>query len=241
MCLKRFYALAVLIFFISCSDPSSEGARVISLQPYHVIKLNSVFEVYLLQDTSFSVKVMGDARVIENIRFNVREDTLTISNEYSTKWLSPNRNRVSLFIGSSRLKGIEINESCYIKSIDPIISADFQIINQPTPRLCEIDIELDNYYFLYWNNYQCGGSVTLRGKTTHLETHTFALMRVDAKNLIADYAVIENGSKGDCEVNVQQRLRYAIHSTGNIYLYGTPNEISLLEETTSTGKLIQRE
>lgn len=236
---KKCVWLSLLICSISCQDSDlQETTRVVHLKPFYSMELHSVFEVYLLQDTTFNITVTGDSEVIGDVLFSIEDSVLTVSNGNKRKWLNPGTSRVKLYVNSNVLSSINIYETCYIKSLDPIISESFIIINQPTPRLCEIDIELDNSYFLYWNNYQCGGRINLRGRTDYLETHTFALMTLDAKYLIADYAFIETRSKGDCEVNVQQQLEYSIHDAGNIYLHGTPDEI-ILKERTSTGKLIQ--
>jgi len=106
------------------------------------------------------------------------------------------------------------------------------------PKLAELDLELNNGSFLYWNNHQCGGKLTLRGKTGSLLAYTFGYMSVDAVSLRADNAIIENSSKGDFEVWVNDKIEYSIRGIGDIYLYGNPDDI-VLNERTSEGELIQ--
>jgi hypothetical protein len=109
-------------------------------------------------------------------------------------------------------------------------------MGHPT-KLSTIELELNCKRFLYWNNYQCGGKLTLTGRTENLLIYSFALMTVDARALEADYAWIENHSKGDSRVHVENTLEYSIHGVGNIYLYGNPPEI-IAHEVTSSGQLI---
>jgi hypothetical protein len=233
------YSILILALLISCNDfDKDEASRIIAFEPFYFLKLHSVFDVYLLQDTSFSIKVAGEEGLIKHVRFEIEGDVVSVHNEFKGKWLNPETNKVKLYISASFLYKIELYESCNIQTIDPIVSPDFVIFNHATPKLCQVDVELANSTFLYWNNYQCGGKVILRGRTGYLEAHTFALMTMDASQLITDDAFIENSSKGDCQVNVVRQLKYSIHNTGNIYLHRTPAEI-ILNERTSTGQLIR--
>ena len=77
----------------------------------------------------------------------------------------------------------------------------------------------------------------MSGKTEELKIWNTAIMSVDAKNLVTEYALVENDSKGVCEVNVTNRLDYKIKGKGDIHLYGNPPEINE-GEVSSTGKLI---
>jgi hypothetical protein len=60
---------------------------------------------------------------------------------------------------------------------------------------------------------------------------------VNARDLQTDYALIENGSQGDCIVNVNTTLEYSITGIGNIKYSGTPSQI-VQRAITGTGQLI---
>ncbi len=55
-------------------------------------------------------------------------------------------------------------------------------------------------------------------------------MSVNAGSLIANNAIIDDDSKGDCDLFVTDKLEYSISGTGNIYLKGNPKEIILDEK-----------
>lgn len=237
--LKYFGFLMLLTIFISCDENGiEEGTFYERLLPFTTLELNSVFDVYLIQDTIYAVKIVGNPQVIKNIRFKVENGILRISNDSRGKWLQPEENKVKLFISSNRLSQIFPKETCYIETVNPIITDDFSIIQGNKPKLSQINLTLDCGTFFYWNNYQCGGKLTLSGKTKNLIVYSFALMSVNARELRTDYALIENNSKGDCEVFVTNMLEYSIRGVGDIYLHGNPNEI-IANEQTSTGQLIQ--
>ena len=62
-------------------------------------------------------------------------------------------------------------------------------------------------------------------------------MSVDAKNLVADSAIVKNSSKGLCEIFVGLKLEYSINGVGDIHLYGFPDQIVEVE-LSSSGRLI---
>ena len=105
-------------------------------------------------------------------------------------------------------------------------------------KLNEAVLQLNCTTFYYWNNHPCGGKLTLSGTVQNLRIWNFALMSVEAKDLTAYDALVENSSQGDCEVTVTGKLEYSIKNSGNIYLHGHPPQI-VLKEKTSTGELIQ--
>lgn len=241
--IMNFFYRAVLISLIgsltlSCEEQEyKEVTHYEDLPPFQEVELNSVFEVYLIQDSTYSLKIAADEGVIKNVIFSLEEGVLTIENTSNIKWINPGSNKVKLYIRSNRLRAIRPNETCYMKSLNPIISDEFKIIMGHHPKLAEIDLELNNDTFYYWNNHQCGGKLTLTGKTRRLMAYTFGYMSIDAVGLSADYALLENNSKGDCNVWVNHKIECSIRGVGNIYLYGNPGEV-VLNEQTSEGELI---
>jgi len=93
--------------------------------------------------------------------------------------------------------------------------------------------------FYYWNDFPCGGLLTLSGKAESLKLWNYAILSVDAKYLTAKTAIVENNSQGDCTVNVGEKLNYSITNKGNINLYGSPTEI-IEGVLNSSGQLIER-
>jgi hypothetical protein len=98
-----------------------------------------------------------------------------------------------------------------------------------------LDLDCETFYF--WNNFPCGGKVTLSGNTNILKIWNVALMAVDASKLHTSTALIENASKGDCKIFSTQSVTYTLTGEGNLYVKGNPAEIIKMEES-STGTLI---
>lgn len=236
--LKKYTLIVLLPFIMACDDGNGKMSQHTVLSSFDIIEFNSVFEVYLTTDSIFSIKIEGHENTVKNISFNVEDSVLRVRNNARLKWLTPEDNRVKLYISSNHLREIRVKEMCYIETINTLVTDNLNLIIHPTPKLSEINMKLDCKQFFYWNNHQCGGKLTLSGKSNNLLIYSFALMSVDARALDTDYALVENNSKGDCEVMVRDKIEYSIRGTGNIYLYGAPKEIVLMEKM-STGKLIK--
>jgi hypothetical protein len=237
---KYIVLLVAGIMLVSCEDDGSREASVYKTTlPFDIIELNSVFEVYLVQDTLHALEIVGDEDVVKHVTFQVEGGTLSVQNNSTAKWVNPAHNSLRLYLHSDLFHEIRPNETCSIRSVNAIGGDFFQIVMGSRPKLTEIDLTLDCDTFYYWNNFQCGGKVTLRGSTKYLEIYSFALVSVDALDLTTKYAIVKNNSKGDCEVTVSEQLSYAIRGRGNIYLHGSPAKI-IRDEVTSSGRLIER-
>lgn len=233
---KRFL-MGFFLLLTSCSD-YEPTTNITELPAFDQVHLNSVFNVFLIQGDSYSIRIEADEEVAPHISFEVKDGILTVENNHKLKWLTPRASKVSLYITAVALSGITVNETCSIQTLNTLSADRFFIVMAPAPKLTEINLDLDCNEFYYWNNHQCGGKVSLKGRTRKLILYAFALITIDAKALAAEFALVENNSKGNCEIFVNQQLEYSIRGEGDIILYGNPAEI-LLEEDISSGQLIQ--
>ncbi len=234
---KAYLLILLLQILFSCRNEFDERTRQVSLSPFHTVVLNSVFNVYVTQDTTFSIKIIANGQVSDKVSAIVINDTLSISNNAKQQWLHPETNKVTLYITSNQPAQIRVNQTCFIQTINPIISDSFFLLMESPVKLMQANLELNCKTFNYWNNYLCGGRITLTGKVGNLTVNSFSIMSVDASNLIADNANIQNSSAGDCDIFVTDELDYSLHGTGNIYVRGNPKKIIELSKT-SSGQLI---
>lgn len=230
------YFLTALIILLSCEKEMQTASRFSSLPEFTEIELNSTFDVYINEDTVYSIEIIAAKDFIEDIVFIVDSNVLKISNDRGGKWLSPGKNKVELYINSKPLSKVSANQTCNVKTLSPITSHEFGLIL--ASKANEASLELACYSFYYWNNFPTGGKLKLSGTTEKLKIWNTAIMTVDAKDLTARFAHIENSSKGNCEVTVLERFEYSITGIGDIHLYGSPYEI-IKNQVTSSGQLIQ--
>jgi hypothetical protein len=103
-------------------------------------------------------------------------------------------------------------------------------------RYFDADLQFDCTTFYYWNNIN-GGAMKLNGQVQELKLWNTGLCSVNARDLQTNYALVDNGSQGDCIVNVNTTLEYSITGIGNIKYSGTPSQI-VQRAITGTGQLI---
>ena len=235
--IKFAYLVVIFLVIFSCEKNNEIVTVQKDLPVFEEIVLRSVFIVYLVQDTVYSIKITGNEDFVEKIYFSVEDKVLNIKNEFNLKWLRPKDNKVSLYISADSLKKITAAETCYIETVNAIKSDEIGLIFNG--KLNQAQLELDCNIFYYWNNFPCGGKLTLTGYSNYLKIWNCALMSVDAGNLSTDNALVENSSEGICKIHVINKLEYSIYGEGDIHLYGTPNEI-IAREITSTGKLVYK-
>jgi hypothetical protein len=232
----RPVTLLFLLLLIACTKESEKDTVVIhELPPFDTIWIKSVFHVFLIQDTVFSIRIEGREDFIDGIICRVENKKLILNNDTKGMWLSPENNKIKLYISSDSLKNITVDETSFVETINPIITERFGISLGNKLGMANLELNCDNFYF--WNNHPSGGMLTLRGYTRTMGLWNFAIMSIDASGLITEEAYVENYSKGDCKIRVREKLWYGIYGTGNIYLYGETNQIFPLENSI-TGKLI---
>lgn len=169
------------------------------------------------------------------MKFELTADsTLHFKNEYKGAFLHPKKNDVKIYVTVKDLKLIHADETCKIFSTNTLSGSDLGIIF--AGKLNEASLDLNYQSVYYWNNFPCGGKLQLSGSCNELKIWNYALMSVDAQELISQNVFIENSSKGDCSVHAVQGIEYSIFGEGNILLTGQP----IIHEkiVTSSGKLI---
>ncbi len=233
---KQFIFLCILCLFISCDKELIYKTRYVSLEPFEKIELKDNFEVFITEGSAYSIEITGEAETVDWVDYKVENNILSIENNKKAKWITPKKNKIEISITSPPLKEIAASEGCNIQTLNPITSIEFGLILKGKSN--QATLELNSNTFYYWNYFPSGGKLTLSGKTERLKIWNFAIMSVDAKDLTSQYAVIENSSKGDCEVTVLKKLEYSILGEGNIHLYGEPLEI-IADDLSSSGRLIQ--
>ena len=234
---KGIFILLILSAFAShsCKKQLTEETFEKTLGEFDSLVLNSVFEVHLIQGTENKIKIDGAKKILEKITISIENNTLKLENQYNGNWMRPGKNKVVVFITVNKLAKITANETCNILTDNTLIGDEIGLVL--TSKLNQATLDLDCETFYFWNNFPCGGKVTLSGNTNILKIWNVALMAVDASKLHTHTALIENASKGDCKIFSTQSVTYTLTGEGNLYVKGNPAEIIKLEES-SSGTLI---
>jgi hypothetical protein len=234
---KFWFILILLLPLFSCKKELSTTTLTRELSDFDTLILNSVYEVELTQDTVNVIELIGATKIIEKIDISNTKGNLSLTTNYQGSWLYPENNKITVRIHTNGIHLIKANETCNIISINALTGNEIGLIM--TSKLNEASLKLNCGTFYYWNNFPCGGKITLSGQVSNLKLWNVALMAVDAQALTCQTALVKNGSKGDCKLTCVQQLICALQGEGNIYLWGNPPSVIITEQS-STGKLIKQ-
>lgn len=234
--MRFIFIIACLAFLVSCNKDKSYIEIEHSLDAFETIELNSSFDVELVEDSAFFVEVKGMAHIVNQVEFTVVDGQLRIKRNSKNDWLHPKKNKVTLVIHAAPLREVVLNEACSVTTRGAITSQEFGLVMKGKAGEADLDLNCDIFYF--WNNAPTGGKVTLNGQCNTLKLWTTAIVTVDAQKVSTQWCYIENGSKGDCSVNVSSFLEYSLTAQGNIRLYGNPPQINVIEHS-GEGELIE--
>jgi hypothetical protein len=209
-----------LLLLFSCKKHEPVTTEHI-VSEFDTLVLSDVFDVNLIQGTENSVKIKGSKQFIDDVSWENKDNTLTFHNNANHKWLNPKTNKITLEITVNGLSKIVANETCTIKSTNTLIADELGLILKSKLNHAALDISCNTFY--YWNNFPCGGTVDLRGNCQTLKVWNYALMQINASELHASTALIENYSKGDVRVWCTDTISYKINGSGGIRVKGSPS------------------
>ena len=237
--IQNTFIITLLISLIACQKKDTNYSVITSPTPFSEIELHSAFDVFLKEDSIFSINAIGRQDVVENLVFTITEGVLKIEDPRKSEWRTPTSNKVELYITTPPLSKVTTFEACNIKTLNPITSLDFGLVLGGKANEATLALNCDIFY--YWSGSVSGGKITLTGQSKQLKLWNTGLIQIDALNLQTDYALVENKSRGNCEVNVVDKLEYAIFNSGNIIVHGTPNVVTEMEHDDAVvGQLIQK-
>jgi hypothetical protein len=228
---------ALLVFSYSCNRGDKLDERItqeFGNREFTWVNVNNVFDIYLVQDTAWSVSVKGSPKAMEGLKISYVGDTLILDRRRKGEAFRPKTGNPEVYLHFDSLSRINTYETCYIKSVNAITGYSLGIVDET--KFTEVDLELNNRTFYYWNNPN-GSLLRLKGRALELKLWHSGLSSIDATALNTDLVIAENSSQGETKVHVNTELIYKLASTGNIVFIGNPSKITKIPAE-GTGKLV---
>jgi Putative auto-transporter adhesin, head GIN domain len=235
--MKRIgFILGIILLLNSCKKNNVDITKYKQLDAFDTIYLNSNFDVFLTEGNAYTIEIEGKEAHVANVELEVKEHTLSIHDNSTAKWRTPQQNKITLRITTTSLAKLVVNATCNIKTENAITSNEFGLALKGKAN--EANLELNCNKYASWSDHLTGGKLTLRGKANKAIIHFTAIMSVDAQELTTKEASIENDSQGDCSITVTEKFDYTLSNAGNINLFGPDSLAISRNEVTSTGELI---
>jgi len=233
--LQHISLLAAILYLSACEKTPLTSATIPLSQAYDTLVLADVFDVELVQDSLSFLEINGNPKFVSHIKAQLENNTLTVHNENRWRWLYPEKNNIRLTLHFKQLAKIIANETCYLHNEKAIVANELGLVLKSKLNQAQLNLNCQTFYF--WNNFPCGGMLTLQGTCNEVKLWNYALMQVHANELSTHIARIENASKGDIRVYCSDSMFYKIKGAGNIEVFGNPTFLVDLGSSGS-GKLI---
>lgn len=217
-----------------CLKTSGELVEtIITLPGFTSLQINQEFDITLEQSPSQEVVLITGENLIDEIKFDVTDSKLTISDENSCDWVR-DYNFPKVTIRHPGLSQIRQNGGGSIISTDTLIINTLHLISENSTGLFDLRFQCDK--LVITNNDL--SNYYLSGITNQLEVGFFSGDgRFEGAQLLATHVNVFHRGSNDIIVNVSEILTGRILSTGNIiYVGNTPSTIDISDE--NRGELI---
>jgi hypothetical protein len=223
--MKIFLRLGIIaIFLISCSkdmvwEAGKDVTRTVPLNPYSIVKINSIFDVLLVPDTACFAAITCGKNLIERVTITQEADNIELSEFTDMNWTrSYQKTRIELHF--RQLQFIEVNDCVTLESRGalkvPLLSL---WVNSD---LSEVDIQVVCDQFKLSVSEDNFGVYRVSGATgsSCLEPNGSAHYRME--HLETDSCHVVHKGIGDCYVNAKRILEGNITAKGRLYYKNNP-------------------
>lgn len=240
---KIISGLIFIFIFSGCEKFIFSGAgEVVILEEefdsFSKISFYDIFAVELQSDTVFSIEIETRERYLDKILFSIDSGNLVLHDHNQVKWLSDYSWPIV------RISFPELTGQIFLES--PVVMTTKDTLHVPSLNILslgktgDLNMAIDTDRFQFATGSDNSGYYRFSGRTAYSKLWPRGSSIIDASGLETDHCYIYNNSIGDCAVRVNTKLEARLNTMGNVYYYGNPIELLLIEESGS-GRLIHEE
>lgn len=234
-----FLFLIVTILFSACKKENRcdcfkrTGSVIIEtreISGFDKIYVEDNLNVFLTQDSIFSVKVEAGENIAPLIKTEVRNGTLYIKNDNRCNWTRSYDKPFNVYITMPVITYVTSDGTGNIKGLNTIKrdTIDVQIKNSGNIELSLTSLKINSHM-------HGSGDVTLSGTTYEHACDIGGTGYLYCTNLKTRYTFVHTFTTGICYVNCSGYLICIIDRIGDVYCYGHPATVA--KTLNSSGKL----
>jgi Putative auto-transporter adhesin, head GIN domain len=202
-----------------------------SLSGFSGIYLKDNVDVFITEDSVFSVRVEAGEHIVPLIVTEVKNNTLYIENNNRCNWARAYNKALNVYITMPKIDRITSNGSGKITGLNTISSEVLTVETQKTG-----DVELWVSCKTLFSQADAWGDILLHGSVVSFSCDVKSNAFVNAQDMVANYAWIHHYGTGNCSIKMDGTIDCQLDNMGDIYCYGNPIVRDILEN--GTGKLI---
>lgn len=176
---------------------------------------------YQNADTCY-IKVKFGENIIAKIETEVIDQTLYVSNSATCNWVRNLKKTPTVIVYAPTLKYINNTSSGNLTFKDTLTANDFFYEQRNANGTIDILLSTLNTRIYTHTGYT---QVNIKGKTQHVGLYNASVGKMDASQLIADTAIVNNTSIQDIKCRAKKYFFGEINLSGNILFYGNPLKV----------------
>ena len=223
--MKQFILpVLAMILFSSCHFVGGERIRgngnittvTSNVSDFSGVDVSGAANVYVTQDSSYSVKVETDENLHSYLIVEVRGDLLRIHQEHNVN-LRPTK--LNVYVSGPMFKRLEASGACKIISENTLSSSEAMSIDLSGAS----DVNLDINSPKIRAELSGAGTVELKGETRELSVDGSGSTDVKCFDLKAENVNVEISGAGSAQVFASVKLDVRVSGSGDIRYKGNPS------------------
>jgi hypothetical protein len=224
---KSITILFIALSFAIAQAQSSEkikgngniSTKEIATSDYDKVAVTGFFDVELVSGNEGKISIKGEENLLEHIRIDVNDNTLTIATEKG-KRISPSTGKtITITVPFESLSEVNLSGSGDISSKNTIKSAKFATTLTGSGDL-HLDIEAQEVTATLTGS----GDLILKGKTEAFTSTLTGSGDLNASRLQSGDVTSNVSGSGDCKVYCSDSLYARVSGSGAIYYAGDPKK-----------------
>lgn len=200
---------------IDGKGPSVSENRMLS--NFNSIRSEMSGNVFIRQDSFYSVEVRGQQNVLNVLRTSVSGGELSISFKNNTLFID--NEQIEVFITCPNLERIKLEGSGNVSVSNKLSSSN---MNLELSGSGNMSLNALNSNTLYASISGSGKIDVFSGWASTLALNTSGSGKMNLSGLESDYANAKTSGSGSISVWVQKQLDASVSGSGNIYYLGNP-------------------
>ncbi len=199
-----------------------------NLNGFNKVDVKGAFEVIIVKSITFNVKIEADENLIENIKTEVKDGKILISNNKSI--CGSKEMKLTLYM--PELNAINCSGASVVKSNDSFDSEKFEI---KSSGASEISVMVNTKLLI--SKYSGASSIKLKGNADTHALETTGASSLKATDLVVKKYAIDSRGATDCKINVTEELAVTSSGASDIKYLGDPKISKSIKGASSISKL----
>ena len=213
----------------SIGEPSE---KIVQLNSFSSVRGHGKLILNLIQDTSYTAFIQSEEGLIENVSFEIENDTLNIYNENKCEVARNYEGTVTITLGVSELKSLNFTSPTQLTTLDTLKGHHVYIFGSE----CEVNGDLLFDYNIVYLEFRSGTStLNVAGKSKVFWLNEQAYSNIYAFDMLADSVFVYYNSTSLAQVHPLNYLKVYLGGSGLLEYKGNPTtvEVEKLRESFS--------